>query len=165
MTGQPPAGDSQRRPPLAVDIEALTLPDDPQDPAQDAEPFYPTMAAWFRSWFRQVVERQTSSGLVWCPQWWRHNEAIAILDALWMAWEGARISPAAEAMLLWWERAIGMLHHLTSPDHGPFAACTSRRHQVEDGELALPHDPEPPGWFGLILPTGEPPTQPEESHQ
>jgi hypothetical protein len=96
------------------------------------------MAAWFKGWFHPMIERQVSAGLVWCPQWWRHHEATAILDALWTSWEGARVSGDPDAMLLWWERAIGLLQHLTSPDHGPFAACSSRQHQIEDGDLALP---------------------------
>lgn len=151
------AGPGDQRP--TVDVENLMLP--PEDSGEgsgedlddETDPLYETMAAWFHGWFHQVVERQTSSGLIWCPQWWRHNEAIAILDALWMAWEGARLDEQPDAMLLWWERAIGLLHHLTSPDHGPFAGCTSRRHQIQDGDLALPHDPEPPGWFGIVLDT------------
>lgn len=161
-TDDPDDGHPQLGPPLTVDVDAFALPADPPadlpaDPGDqdEVEPLYPTMAAWFRAWFHQVIERQPSSGLIWCPQWWRHNEAVAILDALWMAWEGARIAPDADAMLLWWEHAIGMLHHLTSPDHGPFAACTSRKHQVQDGDLALPFAPPPTGWFGVILDTAE----------
>ena len=110
---------------------------------------YPTMASWFREWFHQVIQRQQTQSLIWCPQWWQHNEALAILDGLWMAWEGARISPDPDAMLTWWERATGMLNHLTSRDVGPFAACTREEHR--DIDLSLPYDREPLGFFGIVF--------------
>jgi hypothetical protein len=172
MTGTVPDPAEQ---PLTVDIDDFLLPADPADPApekrpgkakrtrkqsapaaddadeQAHQPLYKTADAWFKGWFHQLIERQVSVGLIWCPQWWRHGEAINILDALWTSWEGARVSDDPDAMLIWWERAIGMLNHLTSAEHGPFAACSSRQHQVEPGDLALPNDPAPAGYFGLII--------------
>ena len=29
----------------------------------------------------------------WCPQWWRHAEAITRLTALWQSWEAMRLQP------------------------------------------------------------------------
>lgn len=35
-----------------------------------------------------------SAARTWCPQWWRHAEAIVRLEALWRSWEHLRLDPA-----------------------------------------------------------------------
>jgi hypothetical protein len=134
----------------------IPAPDpDPAPVAADEpqQPLYDTMAAWFKGWYHRTIERQMSPGLVWCPQWWRHNEAISILTALWASWEGARVSGDPDAMIVWWERSTALLAHLTSADVGPFAACSNREHE-DHVDLTLPYLPEPPEFFGFILDTG-----------
>jgi hypothetical protein len=63
------------------------------------------------------------SGRVWCPEWYRHAQALSRLDSVWRAWEMLRFDPAL-GMSNWW------LHHadphwraLTDPVTGPFAHC------------------------------------------
>ena len=69
----------------------------------------------------------TTQAIAWCPHWWSHPEVVAILDALWIAWEGAAASPAPDAVLIWWDHATTMTHHLSDPTRGPMARCSSRR--------------------------------------
>jgi hypothetical protein len=136
---------------LRLDLEELTDADGPPTARQDEafRPRYPTSSAWFKGWFHQVIERQQTQSLIWCPRWWAHPEALAIIDALWWSWEGARVSRDPDAMLAWWERTVGMINHLTSRTFGPFAACTPDEHREID--LSLPYQREPAGYFGIIL--------------
>ncbi|MGI8558855.1 MAG: DUF4913 domain-containing protein [Solirubrobacteraceae bacterium] len=47
---------------------------------------------------------------VWCPQWWRHAEAVARLESLWRAWEHLR-HDAAPGLSVWFRDHAD--HHLT----------------------------------------------------
>ncbi|MUK02791.1 DUF4913 domain-containing protein [Vibrio cholerae] len=61
----------------------------------------------------------------WCPQWWRHIEAVTRINALWHAWEKSRLEDGA-AMSTWLlDHADRQMDRLLSPD-GPFAYCTAK---------------------------------------
>lgn len=61
----------------------------------------------------------------WCPQWWRHVEAVTRISALWHAWEKSRLEDGA-AMSTWLlDHADRHMDRLLSPD-GPFAYCTAK---------------------------------------
>lgn len=61
----------------------------------------------------------------WCPQWWRHVEAVTRINALWHAWEKSRLEDGA-AMSTWLlDHADRHMDRLLSPD-GPFAYCTAK---------------------------------------
>lgn len=61
----------------------------------------------------------------WCPQWWRHIEAVTRISALWHAWEKSRLEDGA-AMSTWLlDHADRHMDRLLSPD-GPFAYCTAK---------------------------------------
>lgn len=62
-------------------------------------------------------------GATWCPQWWKHAEAISRLEALWRAWEFLRLD-GTTGMGVWWRDNTD--HHMSvllSTD-GPFKGCT-----------------------------------------
>ena len=42
----------------------------------------------------------SGNALTWCPERWRHAEAIARLEAPWRAWEHLRLDPAL-GMSVW----------------------------------------------------------------
>lgn len=81
----------------------------------------------------------------WCPQWWRHPEAIIRLEALWRAWEHLRLEPAT-GMSVWLRDHAD--HHMTvllDPD-GPFKDC--RPDKGHGARLEpLPLDQPPEGLF------------------
>ncbi|MFF9274287.1 DUF4913 domain-containing protein [Streptomyces griseosporeus] len=80
------------------------------------------------------------SGRAWCPEWYRHAQALSRLDALWRAWEMLRFDSAL-GMSNWW------LHHadphwraLTDPVTGPFAHCAGGHRVPEPLPLMTPPD-------------------------
>lgn len=56
---------------------------------------------------------------VWATEWWRHEEAIMRLEALWRAWEHLRLEPALGMSVWWRDHADPHMTALMSPD-GPF---------------------------------------------
>jgi hypothetical protein len=62
-------------------------------------------------------------GVTWCPQWWKHAEAISRFEALWRAWEFLRLD-GTTGMSVWWrDHADHHMSVLLSTD-GPFKGCT-----------------------------------------
>jgi hypothetical protein len=63
------------------------------EPAMDDEGapelFYPNVAVFVSDKLATTYRRQLNvgGGVTWCPQWWKHAEAISRLEALWRAWE------------------------------------------------------------------------------
>ena len=90
-----------------------------------------------------MYRRRIGATYAWCPEWWRHAEAAARLEALWLAWEYFRLeSPPTTGMSVWFrDHADPHMGVLLSPD-GPFKGCSP-----DDG-----HDPHTPP-----LPCIEPP--------
>ena len=71
---------------------------------------------------RQVVD---SNDTVWCPEWWRHAEAVARLDTLWRAWEILG-RDGATGMSVWFlEHADPHMNELFD-QRGPFGSCGTR---------------------------------------
>lgn len=124
-----------------VDPEAVGGGGDPP-----AELVYPTVEAFVREQLAPMYRRAVDDGtLTWCPEWWRHAEAISRLEALWRAWEHLRLD-AATGMSVWFrDHADPHMAVLLDVD-GPFKRCSpSRGH---GGELEpLPVEPAPEGLF------------------
>ena len=50
--------------------------------------------SWVRGMFLPMFGwRIDGQRWFWCPQWWRHAEAIWRLELLWRSWEAARLQP------------------------------------------------------------------------
>jgi hypothetical protein len=62
----------------------------------------------------------------WCPEWFKHAEAVLRLDALWRAWEHLRPEPAL-GMSVWMRDHLD--HHMPVllDSDGPFKRCSSDR--------------------------------------
>jgi hypothetical protein len=145
---------------LAAQVEALTAKVDTiagqnakQDPAAEGrEPQYGTVEEWVRDYLLPTFSRPTgelgaSGRWRWCEQWWRHDEAVTILTALWYGWEHAAIQ--VTGMLDWLPRLYYLLPILCGDD-GPFRLCAPAA-----GDLPARHDmppiadftPAPAGWW------------------
>ena len=68
--------------------------------------------------------------VTWCPEWWRHAEAIARLDALWRAWEHLRLDPATGMSVWFRDHADHHMAVLLSAD-GPFKGCKPDKGHAE----------------------------------
>ncbi len=83
----------------------------------------------------------------WCPQWWRHAEAIARFEALWRAWEHLRLDPALGMSVWFRDHADHHMNVLLDAD-GPFKGCSSQEGKGHSPRLeALPCATPPPGLF------------------
>lgn len=97
---------------------------DEESAERGAELFYGNVNEFVTDRFVYFVSSPSAaSGRVWCPEWYRHAEALSRLDSVWRAWESLR-----------WDGGLGMsnwwLHHadphvraLLDPVTGPFVNC------------------------------------------
>ena len=79
-----------------------------------------------QEWLFPVYRRSVlGHDRVWCPQWWRHAEAVARLESLWRAWEHLR-QDAATGLSVWFRDHAD--HHMTIllDADGPFKGCDGR---------------------------------------
>ena len=109
--------------------------------------YYLTLAEWVQEWLLPVYRRSVlGHDRVWCPQWWRHAEAVARLESLWRAWEHLRQDPAT-GLSVWFRDHAD--HHMTVllDADGPLKGCDGQH--CEHPLAQLPHDPPPEGMFEL----------------
>lgn len=92
------------------------------------------------------IDPKPGHGLSWDPRWWRHQEVVSRLTALWWAFEDARAAPDdPAAMSNWWLRHCDpTLRVLLDGETGPMSGAD------EDGTWRghgpLPVDELPAGW-------------------
>jgi len=111
---------------LRAQIEAGTVE---SGPPSDETPqlVYGSTEEFVRKLLCTLYRREVTEGQArhWCPQWWRHGEATARLEALWRAWEHLRLD-GATGMSVWWkDHADHHMEKLFAPD-GTFKNCTVR---------------------------------------
>ncbi|MQY21919.1 DUF4913 domain-containing protein [Nocardia macrotermitis] len=108
---------------------------------------YPNVLAFVNQYLRYVYQRQVTdtTDAVWCPEWWKHSEAVIRLDALWRAWENLRRDPGKGLSLWFLDHADKHMAKLLDPN-GPFKYC-SARHGHRDLLTALPLRTPPTGMF------------------
>ncbi|MBX9246210.1 DUF4913 domain-containing protein [Actinotalea ferrariae] len=114
------------------------------DGAEQPTLAYGSVDEFVRDYLRHVYKRSLDPrNRRWAPDWWRYDEAVIRLEALWRAWEHLRLDPGT-GMSTW------LLHHadpqmaaLFDKD-GPFAAAAEV--QTSRGD-PLPYSPPPPGMF------------------
>ncbi|MBQ1053502.1 DUF4913 domain-containing protein [Micromonospora sp. C32] len=117
----------------------------------DQPPLYSTVEEWVNVYllptFPRPVGEVGMSRWHWCEQWWRHDEAVTRLTALWYGWEQARLQMTG---MLSWLRELD--HHLPIlyGDDGPFRNCAAgddlgvARHQPSPETQA---EPAPENWW------------------
>ena len=107
---------------------------------------YASVEDWVGRYLLVMYRRAVSgTGTTWCPQWWRHPEAVVRLEALWRAWEYLR-KDATTGMSVWLrDHCDPHMTQLLSAD-GPFKGCKSKQHSGHPTD-PLPFDPSPADWF------------------
>lgn len=128
-----------------VDVDAAQE-DDGAAATAPGRLYYPTLVAFVEQQLAPTYRRSLSAiGVTWCPQWWRHAEAIARLEALWRAWEHLRLEPATGMSVWFRDHADHHMAVLLSAD-GPFKSCTPDKGHSDRLE-ALPVVSPPAGLF------------------
>jgi len=131
------AADDAARVALLSPAEAAAV-----EPAeQPPELYYPDVVAFVSQHLIPMYRRPLGGqGVTWCPEWWRHAEAIARLDALWRAWEHLRLDAATGASVWFRDHADHHMPVLLSTD-GPFKGCKPDRHGERLDPLPLSAPP------------------------
>lgn len=130
--------------------------DDDEKTEDKPNPYYPHEGAWMHDWFLPTFGKEWSARIHWCLQWWEHPEARAVIKAMWLSWEEARLKPATMAG---WYTTVGypLFDRLTSQE-GPFVGChygfgnEPPHHDDRRVPLVreLPRDPIPDGHFQSV---------------
>lgn len=100
------------------------------------------LMVWVHHLLLPVYGREIGSNAPWCPRWWEHHEAVAVLYSLWMAWQELTDPRAGMTGPAAWHRDFlaPLMAGLRDPN-GPFAGCKPGGHRpketptVETGEL------------------------------
>ncbi|MFE5666112.1 DUF4913 domain-containing protein [Streptomyces niveus] len=86
--------------------------------------FYGNVNEFVTDRFIYFVQRpNAASGQVWCPEWYRHAQALSRLDSVWRAWEALRWDAGMGLSSWWLNHADPHLRALLDPVTGPFANC------------------------------------------
>lgn len=136
---------------LAQQLNEQRSTDKQPSPDADRPPLYDNVEDWVRQYllvnFSRPFGEVGAQRWHWCAQWWRHNEAVTALTALWYAWEHARLQPTG--ILSWLHELHYHLGVISGPD-GPFRQCAQT-----DGDRPAKHTedqfahvvPAPPRWW------------------
>jgi hypothetical protein len=116
------------------------------DDTDAASLYYPTVERFVTEQLAPMYRRSLDGrNRTWCPEWWKHAEAIARLEALWRAWEHLRLDPATGMSVWFRDHADHHMAVLFDPT-GPFKGCS-----VADGHgerlKPLSVEPAPDGLF------------------
>jgi hypothetical protein len=102
-------------------------------PEPEQECYYQSLGE-FAGWLLDVYRRSTrGQARAFCPQWWKHPEAVARIDSLWRAFEQLRQDPGTGMSVFWRDHADHHMSVLLDAD-GPFKGC-------EDGHSEHPLGP------------------------
>jgi hypothetical protein len=120
-------------------------------PAEEGQPpLYATVEQWVTTYLLPSFPRPPGvaghTRWHWCEQWWRHDEAVTRLTALWYGWEHARLEMTG---MLGWLRELD--HHLPllCGEDGPFRDCAPAADQPARHVLptAPATEPAPAQWW------------------
>lgn len=107
------------------------------------QPYYPHVGVFMSDLLAPTYRRQLDGRTrTWCPQWWKHAEAIVRLEALWRAWEHLRLDPATGTSI--WLRDH-LDHHMTvlMDPEGPLKGCNpTKGHGTRLDPLPIEEPPE-----------------------
>jgi hypothetical protein len=120
-----------------MSVNIKNNPDDERMLFADVGSFVSTYL--IRMYARQVSDQHDT---VWCPEWWRHPEAVSRLTALWRAYEFLRQDPATGMSNWWLNHADKHMVKLFDPQ-GPFKYCSARNgHKEMLAKLPINKAPE-----------------------
>lgn len=115
-----------------------------ESPASVPQLVYGNVSEFVDQFLRHAYRRKTSGRLApwWSGEWWKHDEAVMRLEALWRAWEHLRLDPAT-GMSVWWRDHADHHMRMLMADDGPFHGSSDA---IPYGE-PLTHVPPPEGLF------------------
>lgn len=133
---------AQVTPLLAAASSATAAPEEKKEEAEPAGPMFilaladedfqielSALSMWVSGLLVPVyvAGHEISPSAPWCPTWWHHEEAVARLHALWLAWQELTPASAGLAGPSVWHRdhldpCMAALRHPS----GPFLACQTR---------------------------------------
>jgi hypothetical protein len=130
-----------------VDVEELNAEVHPASP----ELFYGSVEDFVREQLAPMYRRALDGHQrTWCPEWWRHAEAISRLEALWRAWEHLRLDPATGMSVWFRDHADHHMAVLFDPE-GPFKRCSVEKgHGAGRALEPLPLVEPPEGLFAPV---------------
>ncbi|WP_436787967.1 DUF4913 domain-containing protein [Yinghuangia sp. YIM S10712] len=104
-----------------------------------SSPLFASVEVFVNTYLSRVVCRRLGQGTaMWCPEWWRHPEAVVRFDGLWRAFEYFVVDTETGVSTWWLHHADPHLRAILDPDFGPFALC-----DPEDGHARHPLEPLP----------------------
>ena len=132
--------------------------DDEAQPADDArghaepepELVYSSAVEFFAELLAQSYVREVNEGaaFAWCPEWYKHPEALIRMEAIWRAWEHLRMEPAL-GISTWWLNHADPHMRVLMDKEGPFKKCAYDGHKSPTAERTmLPHVVPETGIFG-----------------
>jgi hypothetical protein len=74
-----------------------------------------------------VAGHEISPSSPWCPTWWEHEEAVARLHALWLAWQ--ELTPRSAGLTgpsVWHRDHLEPCMGALRASDGPFSSCMTR---------------------------------------
>lgn len=91
------------------------------------------LGVWVQYLLLPVYGRETTSKAPWCPEWFQHEEAVAQLYALWMAWQDLTDPRAGlTGPALWHRDHLGPVMLSLRDPSGPFAGCKPGSHRDKE---------------------------------
>ena len=109
--------------------------------------YYGSVDEFVREYLRHAYKRRVGAKeFVWAADWWRFDEAVIRLEALWRAWEHLRLDPAT-GMSVWFRDHAD--HHMAIllNESGPFGAADGLHDQRPEKGAPLPYMAPPEGMF------------------
>ncbi|WP_258058622.1 DUF4913 domain-containing protein [Arthrobacter sp. B1805] len=91
--------------------------------------------------FQRPVASYGRAEFTWCAGWWRHEEAVNRLNALWRAWEALRVDPTT-GLANWWNSYADPTMAVLFSSTGPFQGCTPSEHKPANKPLPIVSAPE-----------------------
>jgi hypothetical protein len=133
---------------MTADPQATPAPEQNAPP-----PVFGSVDEWVNEHFLYLYRRSLGGEYRWCREWWRHDEAVERLTALWHAWEAMRNQPGT-GTANWHREHLDHQLPVLMGRAGPFAQCTPDAHiELRKASAA----PPPPYWLPAAAP---PPAQP-----
>jgi len=101
-----------------------------------------------RDYLRNVYRRRIDGEhRLWAGAWWKYDEAVIRLEALWRAWESLRLDPSTGMSVWWRDHADHHMPMLMDPN-GAFAALDRDDPANQNGKGGpLPYVAPPEGLF------------------
>ena len=133
MSGEFDAGFSD------VEDQQANVGNDRAEP--EPELVYSSAVEFFVELFAQSYVREVNEGaaFAWCPEWYKHPEALIRMEAIWRAWEHLRLEPAL-GISTWWLNHADPHMRVLMDKEGPFKKCAYDGHKTPAAQkAALPH--------------------------